>query len=84
MSIAKVYSCDICGTPRKQANHWCIGFAQFTGGVLVEAWSDKAAARTNACHFCGVPHATQWVGQRLSTSLEEAKRQGVTNENVDG
>jgi len=75
MSVAKVYSCNVCGTPRKQANHWCLGFHRADGGSVVQIWTDKVAARRGALHFCGAPHAAQWAGQRLSTVLEEARCQ---------
>ena len=77
MSYTKVCSCNVCGAPRTQANHWCLGFERPNGGSELQVWSDKAAARKNTLHFCGAPHASQWAAARLSKALEEARRQEV-------
>jgi hypothetical protein len=74
VSQATVYTCDVCGIQRKLANHWCLGVAYTGGASKVQPWDADLARRKATAHFCGVPHALQWAGQRLTNALEAAKK----------
>ena len=50
--IRQAISCDICGTEKKQTNHWFVAFDQ--GGELrVGGWSSRNRLRPGSKHLCG-------------------------------
>jgi hypothetical protein len=50
--IRQAISCDICGTEKKQTNHWFVAYDQ--GGELrVSGWSSRNRLRPGAKHLCG-------------------------------
>jgi hypothetical protein len=50
--IRQAISCDICGTEKKQTNHWFVAYDQ--GGELrVSGWSSRNRLRPGARHLCG-------------------------------
>ena len=50
--IRQAISCDICGTEKKQTNHWFVAYNQ--GGELrVSEWSPRNKLRPGSKHLCG-------------------------------
>ena len=50
--IRQAISCDICGTEKKQTNHWFVAYEQ--GGELrVSGWSSRNRLRPGSKHLCG-------------------------------
>lgn len=50
--IRQTITCDICGSEKKQTNHWYV--AVHHGGELrVIGWQGKKTQRVNAKHLCG-------------------------------
>jgi hypothetical protein len=50
--IRQAISCDICGTEKKQTNHWFV--ARESGGELhVGGWNSRNRSRAGAKHLCG-------------------------------
>jgi hypothetical protein len=50
--IRQAISCDICGTEKKQTNHWFVAYEQ--GGELrVSGWSTRNRLRSESKHLCG-------------------------------
>lgn len=50
--IRQAISCDICGTEKKQTNHWFVAYDQ--GGELrVSGWSSRNKLRAGSKHLCG-------------------------------
>ena len=50
--IRQAISCDICGTEKKQTNHWFVAYDQ--GGELrVSGWNSRNRARPGSKHLCG-------------------------------
>jgi hypothetical protein len=50
--IRQAISCDICGTEKKQTNHWFVAYDQ--GGELrVSGWSSRNRLRPGSKHLCG-------------------------------
>lgn len=50
--IRQAISCDICGTEKKQTNHWFV--AQHQGGELrVSGWDSRNRLRPGSKHLCG-------------------------------
>ena len=50
--IRQAISCDICGTEKKQTNHWFVAYEQ--GGELrVSGWNTRNRLRPGSKHLCG-------------------------------
>jgi nucleoid-associated protein YgaU len=50
--IRQAISCDICGTEKKQTNHWFVAYDQ--GGELrVSGWNSRNRLRPGTRHLCG-------------------------------
>jgi hypothetical protein len=50
--IRQAISCDICGSEKKQTNHWFVAYEQ--GGELrVSGWSSRNRLRPGSKHLCG-------------------------------
>ena len=50
--IRQAISCDICGTEKKQTNHWFVAYDQ-DGELRVSGWSSRSRTRTGSKHLCG-------------------------------
>jgi len=54
--IAK-FNCDMCGTEKKESNHWFLGqvftFEQDKSAVSICQWSDGLAMSPDSVHLCG-------------------------------
>jgi hypothetical protein len=69
MSQHQVFTCDECGTQKKETNHWVLGqYGTYRGRPIVSvmSWDDVAALDADTEHFCGTPHAQLWVGKRIN------------------
>ena len=50
--IRQAISCDVCGSEKKQTNHWFVAYDQ--GGELrVSGWSSRNRLRPGSKHLCG-------------------------------
>lgn len=50
--IRQAISCDICGTEKRQTNHWFVAFDQ--GGELrLGGWTSRNRAKPGSKHLCG-------------------------------
>ncbi|MDR3724216.1 MAG: hypothetical protein P4K83_06975 [Terracidiphilus sp.] len=50
--IRQAISCDICGTEKKQTNHWFVAYEQ-TGELRVSGWNSRNRTRPGSKHLCG-------------------------------
>lgn len=50
--IRQAISCDICGTEKKQTNHWFVAYEQ-AGELRVSGWSTRNRLRPGSKHLCG-------------------------------
>jgi hypothetical protein len=50
--IRQAISCDICGTEKKQTNHWFVAYDQ-AGELRVSGWSSRNRLRPGSKHLCG-------------------------------
>jgi hypothetical protein len=50
--IRQAISCDVCGTEKRQTNHWFVAFEQ-TGELRLGGWTSRNRARPNSKHLCG-------------------------------
>lgn len=50
--IRQAISCDICGTEKKQTNHWFVAYER-NGELRLSGWQSKQTLRPKAKHLCG-------------------------------
>jgi hypothetical protein len=50
--IRQAISCDICGSEKKQTNHWFVAYEQ-KGELRLSGWQSKHTMRAKAKHLCG-------------------------------
>ena len=50
--IRQAISCDICGSEKKQTNHWFVAYDQ-AGELRVSGWNSRNRLRPGSKHLCG-------------------------------
>jgi len=50
--IRQAISCDICGTEKRQTNHWFVAYEQ-AGELRIGGWTSRHRLRADAKHLCG-------------------------------
>jgi hypothetical protein len=66
--IRQAISCDICGTEKKQTNHWFVAYDQ--GGELrVSGWNTRNRLRPGSKHLCGQTCLHKLVDEFMARSL---------------
>lgn len=66
--IRQAISCDICGTEKKQTNHWFIAWDQ--GGELrVSGWQSRNRTRPGSKHLCGQTCLHKLVDEFMARTL---------------
>ena len=66
--IRQAISCDICGTEKKQTNHWFVAYDQ--GEELrVSGWNSRNRLRPGSKHLCGQTCLHKLVDDFLVRSL---------------
>jgi hypothetical protein len=66
--IRQAISCDICGTEKKQTNHWFVSSEQ--GGELrVSGWSSRNRLRPGSKHLCGQTCLHKLVDEFMARAL---------------
>jgi hypothetical protein len=50
--IRQAISCDICGSEKKQTNHWFVAYER-NGELRLSGWQSKHTMRSKAKHLCG-------------------------------
>jgi hypothetical protein len=67
--IRQAISCDICGTEKKQTNHWFVAYDQ--GGELrVSGWNTRNRLRPGSKHLCGQTCLHKLVDEFMARSLQ--------------
>ena len=77
--IRQAISCDICGTEKKQTNHWFVAYDQ--GGELrVSGWASRNRLRPGSKHLCGQTclHklVDDFMARALAVRLQPAAEEG--------
>jgi len=66
--IRQAISCDICGTEKKQTNHWFVAYDQ--GGELrVSGWNTRNRLRPGSKHLCGQTCLHKLVDEFMARAL---------------
>jgi hypothetical protein len=77
--IRQAISCDICGTEKKQTNHWFVAYDQ--GGELrVSGWSSRNRLRAGSKHLCGQTCLHKLVDDFMARSLSVRTQPGAEAE----
>ncbi len=50
--IRLAISCDICGTEKKQTNHWFVAY-EHAGELRIGGWNSRYCKRPGSRHLCG-------------------------------
>jgi len=67
--IRQAISCDICGTEKKQTNHWFVAYDQ--GGELrVSGWNTRNRLRPGSKHLCGQTCLHKLVDEFMARALQ--------------
>jgi hypothetical protein len=77
--IRQAISCDICGTEKKQTNHWFVAYDQ--GGELrVSGWNSRNRLRPGSRHLCGQTCLHKLVDDFMARALVAQVKPSVENE----
>ncbi len=77
--IRQAISCDICGTEKKQTNHWFVAYDQ--GGELrVSGWSSRHRLRPGSKHLCGQTCLHKLVDEFMARAISTKPQQAAAEE----
>jgi hypothetical protein len=77
--IRQAISCDICGTEKKQTNHWFVAYDQ--GGELrVSGWNSRNRLRPGSKHLCGQTCLHKLVDEFMARALSTRAPQSAAND----
>jgi hypothetical protein len=80
--IRQAISCDICGTEKKQTNHWFVAYDQ-NGELRVSGWNSRARLRPEAKHLCGQTCLHKLVDEFMARALTARAPQAAASEDQD-
>jgi hypothetical protein len=78
--IRQAISCDICGTEKRQTNHWFVAYEQ-AGELRVSGWTSRHRLRTDSKHLCGQTCLHKLVDEFMAKSI--ASRPKPVDEEAD-
>jgi hypothetical protein len=58
----EIYTCDVCGTQKKESNHWFVLFSPF----YLSTWTNEAQNVEDAVHICSSQCAHKKLEEFLS------------------
>ncbi len=67
--IRQAISCDICGSEKKQTNHWFVAYDQ-AGELRVSGWNSRNRLRPGAKHLCGQTCLHKLVDEFMAREAE--------------
>jgi hypothetical protein len=77
--IRQAISCDICGTEKKQTNHWFVAYDQ--GGELrLGGWKSRNRMRPGAKHLCGQTCLHKLVDEVMARGFAAQVQPGAQEE----
>jgi hypothetical protein len=73
--IRQAISCDICGSEKRQTNHWFVAYDQ--GGELrVAGWSSRNRLRPGSKHLCGQTCLHKLVDEFMANAISGRVQSG--------
>jgi hypothetical protein len=80
--IRQAISCDICGSEKKQTNHWFVAYDQ--GGELrVSGWNSRNRLRPGSKHLCGQTCLHKLVDNFMAKALAARVQPAAEDEVVE-
>jgi hypothetical protein len=79
--IRQAISCDICGTEKRQTNHWFVAYEQ-AGELRVSGWTSRHRLRADSKHLCGQTCLHKLMDEFMAKSI--AARAKPANDESDG
>lgn len=70
--IRQAISCDICGTEKRQTNHWYVAYEQ-AGELRVSGWTSRRS-RAGSKHLCGQTCLHKLVDEFMAKSIATRTR----------
>jgi hypothetical protein len=77
--IRQAISCDICGTEKRQTNHWFVADEQ-AGELRVRAWGSHNRMRGSTKHLCGQTCLHKLVDEFMARSVAGRMQTGAESE----
>jgi hypothetical protein len=71
--IRQAISCDICGTEKRQTNHWFVAYEQ-SGELRVSGFASRRRGRAGSKHLCGQTCLHKLVDEFMATSIAARSR----------
>jgi len=62
--IRKVITCDICGSQKRQTNHWFVAYEE-SGELRISGWNSLHLLSPETKHLCGETCAHKLISQFL-------------------
>lgn len=66
--IRQAISCDICGSEKRQTNHWFVAYEQ-AGELRISGWTSRHRMRTDSKHLCGQTCLHKLVDEFMAKSI---------------
>lgn len=77
--IREAITCDLCGTERKQTNHWFVAYDQ-EGEVRVSGLNSLNRQRPGIMHLCGQACVHKLLDEFMARTLDEHAMPAVADE----
>ncbi|MGA3012152.1 MAG: hypothetical protein ABSD72_17990 [Terracidiphilus sp.] len=77
--IRQAISCDICGTEKKQTNHWFVAYEQ-AGELRVSGWNTRIRLRPGSKHLCGQTCLHKLVDDFMARALTARASRAAEND----
>jgi hypothetical protein len=77
--IRQAISCDICGSEKKQTNHWFVAY-EYGAELRVSGWSSRNRLRPGSKHLCGQTCLHKLVDDFMARALSARVQQPLAEE----
>jgi hypothetical protein len=77
--IRQAISCDICGSEKKQTNHWFVAY-DHGGELRLSGWNSRARLRPGSKHLCGQTCVHKLVDDFMAKALAVRAPRSAANE----
>jgi hypothetical protein len=82
--IQQVITCDICGSQKRQANHWFV-VREESGELHISGWNSPHLLSPGTKHLCGETCAHKLISQVLMKVVAaEMQRSAIISDNGPG
>ena len=77
--IRQAISCDICGSEKKQTNHWFVAY-DLGDELRISGWNSRGRLRPGSKHLCGQTCLHKLVDEFMAKALTARLPQAAVNE----